>query len=210
MQIDVYADVLCPWSYIGKRRLEKALAGADGADRMQVVWRSYELSPDEGRVPGRSAADALLDWRGAEGPARIDLIHSLGRADDLAIDLTAARPVNTFDAHRITHLGAAHGLADQVVERLLHAYLVEGLNIADHEVLLRLGTEAGLPADAVAEVLAGDAFAADVRADEDLAVQSRVTGVPMLVVGDHPPVTAIQPPEELRRFLEGALQTAGG
>ncbi|GAB2854790.1 protein disulfide isomerase FrnE [Actinocorallia aurea] len=210
MRIEVYADVLCPWSYIGKRRLERALSGAEGADRMRVVWRSYELSPDEGKVPGRSAAEALLEWRGAEGPARIELIHSLGRADGLPLDLHAARPVSTFDAHRLIHLGAAHGLADQTVERLLHAYLVEGLNVADHGVLARLGAEAGLPPEAVSEVLAGDAHAADVRADERRAARRAVTGVPMLIVGEGPPVTAIQPPEDLRRFLEDALAATGG
>ncbi|MFD0888554.1 DsbA family oxidoreductase, partial [Streptosporangium algeriense] len=142
--VEVYADVLCPWSYIGKRRLETALAGMEERERPEVVWRSYELSPDEGRTPGRTAAEAMADWWGEQSGARVELIHTLGRAEGLDIDLTLARPVNTFDAHRLRHLAAEHGLSGQVMERLLRAYLCEGANVSDPGVLERVGVEAGL------------------------------------------------------------------
>ncbi|MEU1730147.1 DsbA family oxidoreductase [Streptosporangium sp. NPDC020145] len=206
--VEVYADVLCPWSYIGKRRLETALAGTEGRERLEIVWRSYELSPEEGRTPGRTAAEAMGDWWGEQGSARVELIHTLGRAEGVDIDLTLARPVNTFDAHRLRHLAADHGLADQVMERLLRAYLCEGGNVSDPEVLERVGVEAGLDAGQVRALLDGDAYAKDVRADERRAKERGVNGVPMLIIDGRPPVSGIQPPADLTRLLQDALRPA--
>ncbi|MBE8525355.1 DsbA family oxidoreductase [Amycolatopsis sp. H6(2020)] len=207
MEVEVFADVLCPWSYIGKRRLERAMAGFGPAERerLTIRWRSYELSPDASRVPGLSAATSMTRWWGEEGTARVDQIHALARAEGLAIDLHLAHPVNTFDAHRVVHLGGVHGRADQVMERMLRGYLCEGLNISTPEVLQRLGVESGLDADAVRGVLAGDAHADAVRSDEQRAKDKGVTGVPMLVIEDGSPVAGIQPPADLRRLLADAL-----
>jgi predicted DsbA family dithiol-disulfide isomerase len=201
VEVDLYADVLCPWSYIGKRRLETALAELPGRERVRVRWRSYELSPDEERTPRLTAAASMSQWWGERGAARVELIHSLARAEGLDIDLHRAHPVNTFDAHRLCHLGADRGRADEVMERLLRGYLCEGLNVSDPQVLERLGVEAGLDAADVRAVLDGDAYADRVRADEHGARERGVTGVPTLVLDGVPPVSAVQPPEELRRLL---------
>lgn len=206
VEVDVYADVLCPWSYIGKRRLETALAGMAEPQRVRLRWRSFELSPDEGRTPGPTAAASMAEWWGEQAAARVERIHTLARAEGLGIDLHRARPVNTFDAHRLYQMGADHGLGDAVLERLLRAYLCEGLNVSDPQVLERLGAEAGLDATQVRDVLAGDAYADRVRADEGRARDHGVTGVPTLVLDGRPPVSVIQPPARLRTLLEDALR----
>ncbi|BCJ61876.1 DsbA family oxidoreductase [Micromonospora endophytica] len=208
VELDVYADILCPWSYIGKRRLEAALEDLPGRDRLRFRWRSYELAPDAERTPALSAAASMAQWWGDAGAARVDLIHSLGRAEGLDIDLHKAHPVNTFDAHRLTHLGAEQGRADAVVERLLHGYLCEGLNVSDPQVLTRLGTEAGLPVADVRSLLSGDAYADRVRADERSARDRGVSGVPTLVLDGGSPTDAIQTPADLRRLIEEGLRVA--
>lgn len=194
MRIDVYADVLCPWCYIAKRRL----AQVPGID---VVWRSLELSPAQSRVPGVTAAEAMREWWGERAPERVAHIRAVGAADGLDLDLDRARPVNTFDAHRLIHLGADRGMADAVAERLLHGYHTEGRNVADHQVLLQLGVAAGLDGREVAEVLAGDGYGERVRDDERRAAELGVTGVPTMIVGGRP-VSALQPPDVLARLLE--------
>ncbi|GAA0939634.1 DsbA family oxidoreductase [Nonomuraea longicatena] len=201
MKIEIYADVLCPWCYIGKRRLTAALATHPDRDDIEIVWRAYELAPDEGRTPGPTAAEAMAGWWGEQAPARIARIRSLGAAEGLELNLHLARPVNTFDAHRLIKLAAGQGLGDQMMERLLRAYHTEGLNVADAQVLVRLGGEAGLDGDAVRAVLAGDDYAEQVRADRRHAAAHGVTGVPSLVIDGRPPVSEVQSVADLHRLL---------
>jgi predicted DsbA family dithiol-disulfide isomerase len=210
MKIEVFSDVLCPWCYIGKRRLRAALA--EDIDReVEVVWRSYELAPEEGSVPGPTAAEAMSRWWGERAAARVAHIQAVGAEDGLELNLHLARPVNTFDAHRLIQLAADHGLADEMVERLMSGYHTEGLNIADPRVLTRLGTEAGCAAGDVRALLAGDAYADRVRADERRAAELGITGVPSLVVDGGPPVSGVQPPEELRALVRrtGPVRSSG-
>ncbi|WP_067138368.1 DsbA family oxidoreductase [Microtetraspora malaysiensis] len=201
MKLEIYADVLCPWCYIGKRRLTAALAEHTGRDRVEVVWRGYELAPEEGRIPGPTAAEAMAGWWGEQAPARIARIRSLGAAEGLELNLHLARPVNTFDAHRLVKLAADRGRADQMMELLLYGYHTEGLNVADAQVLRRLGGEAGLDGDEVRAVLAGDDYAGQVRADRRRAAEHGVTGVPSLVIGGRSPVSGVQPVADLQELL---------
>lgn len=201
MKIEVYADVLCPWCYIGKRRLTAALDTVVDRDSVEIVWRSYELSPDEGWTPGPTAAEAMAGWWGDEAPARIARIQSVGAAEGLELNLQLARPSNTFDAHRLCKLAADFGRADQMMEILLRSYHTEGLNVTDPQVLRRLGREALLDADQVRAVLSGDDYAEQVRRDRRLAAEHGVTGVPSLVIDGRPPVSGVQSVAELRRLL---------
>ncbi|MDH4987889.1 DsbA family oxidoreductase [Aminobacter anthyllidis] len=208
MQIEIHADVLCPWSYIAKRRLEaaSALAGTP----VTTVWRSFELSPEGGPMPGDSAADMIRQWRGDAAEARINEIMSLGAAEGIRLDLENARPVNSFNAHRLVHLGAAVGKADAVMERLLRAYHSEAQNIANLGVLDRLGREAGLEPSAVAELLVGKDFADAVRADKRLAVERGISGVPVMVLAGAAPTSAVKPVEELAGLLRQAAGSQPG
>ncbi|NUR25781.1 MAG: DsbA family oxidoreductase [Catenulispora sp.] len=199
MKVEVYADVLCPWCYIGKRRLAAALGS--GREGLEVVWRAYELGPDESRTPGPTAAEAMAGWWGERAPARIAQIRALGAAEGLELNLHLARPVNTFDAHRLVKLAADRELAEPMVEELLHAYHTVGDNVADHEVLRRLGGAAGLAAGDVRAVLDGDGYADAVRADRRRAAEHGVSGVPSLVIDGRPPVSGVQPVADLRRLL---------
>lgn len=202
MKVEIYADVLCPWCYIGKRRLTAALDLIADRDSVEIVWRGYELAPEEGRTPGPTAAEAMAGWWGDQASARIARIQALGAAEGLELNLYLARLVNTFDAHRLCKLAADHGRADQVMEGLLRAYHTEALNVADLQVLERLGGEAGLDTDHVRAVLTGDDYADQVRADRRRAAQHGVTNVPSLVIDGRPPVSGVQPAAELRRLLE--------
>jgi predicted DsbA family dithiol-disulfide isomerase len=205
MKVEIYADILCPWCYIGKRRLSAALAKIADRDRIQIVWRSYELAPEEGKVPSLTAAEAMVGWWGEQASARIARIRALGEAEGLELNLHRAQPVNTFDAHRLCHLAADHGVADNMTERLLHAYHTEGLNIAEPQILERLGNAAGLDPSDVRTLLGGNDYAQQVRADERRAAEYGVTGVPSLVIDGQSPVSGVQTPEELHQLLNQRL-----
>jgi predicted DsbA family dithiol-disulfide isomerase len=210
VRVDVYADVLCPWSFVGKRRLGTALSGLAARERVDVRWRSVELDPGLGRVPGRTAAEEMADpaWWGDQAAARIAHIQALGAAEGLALNLHLARPVNSFDAHRLLQFAADRGRADEMAEHLLFAYHTDGADIADPRVLRHLGVRAGLPATEVAALVAGDAYATHVRADERHAAEQGATSVPSLVIDGGRPISGIQPSDVLHRLLADAVNHA--
>ncbi|MGW0792634.1 DsbA family oxidoreductase [Streptomyces sp. NPDC002911] len=205
MLVEIYSDVLCPWCYIGKRRIATAVDRFAHRDRLEIVWRSFELAPDQGPEPGPTAAVAMEQWMDpAAVPARIALIRANGDQEGVELNLHKSRPVSTFDAHRLIHLAAARGRVPQVLEALFHAYHTQGLNVADHTVLSDLAAGAGLDTGDVRELLAGDVYAAQVRADEARAAEFGVSGVPSVVIDGGVPVSGVQDPASLLAALERA------
>jgi predicted DsbA family dithiol-disulfide isomerase len=124
MRVEIWSDVVCPWCYIGKRHFELALAEFEGRDEVEVVWRSFELDPGHPHDFTGSLADALAAKYGSsveQAEAMIDGMSERASQVDLRYELRSAVPANTFDAHRLIHLAAAHGLQDAAEERLFTA-----------------------------------------------------------------------------------------
>lgn len=199
MIVEFFGDVLCPWCFIGRRRLQAAIAGIPDA---QVVWRSRELGQTNA-TPEGTALEMLREMWGQAADARAGRIRDLGRAEGLELHLDRARPVRSFDAHRLIHLAADHGRGDAALERLLFGYHTEGRNIADRATLMELGYDAGLAAPILEAMLAGDAYAASVRADYGRSEELGVSGVPTLVLEGRRLVPGIQEPEVLRGEIRG-------
>ena len=207
MKVEIWSDVVCPWCYIGKRNFEAALAEFPHRDDVEVVWRSFELDPSAPAVREGDYAGRLASKYGvpvAEARAMIDRMTGAAASVGLAFRFDLARPGNTFDAHRLIHLGADRGVQDAVKERLLAATFAEGEPIGDRETLVRLAAEAGLDADEARSVLESDAYAKEVRADEAEAAAFGIGGVPFFVVERTYGVSGAQPPEVLRNVLDRA------
>jgi predicted DsbA family dithiol-disulfide isomerase len=210
LRVQVWSDIACPWCYVGKRRLEAAMALTPGA--VEVVWRAFELDPAAPRVqpPGTSYAERLARKYAtslAQAEAMIERMTSIAAADGLTFRFDRIRPGNTFDAHRILHLAYDRGVQGVVKERLLRAYLTEGEPIGDPEALARLASEAGLDTGEVRRVLASDAYARDVRADEDEARRLGIDAVPFFVLGNYG-VSGAQPVGVLQQALAKAMAEA--
>lgn len=188
MRVEVWVDVLCPWGYIGKRRLERALARFDRRAEVEIVWRSLELDPDAPRGAGGPLSDPRVE-RGAgsrRGARRqFEVITYLGHQEGLELQLATAVPANSFDAHRLLHYAVEHGHGDAMIEHLLHGCLIENVDVADPAALVSLGREAGLDSAELWAVLDSDAYAGSVLADRDLARERGVRGSPTFVVGGH-------------------------
>jgi predicted DsbA family dithiol-disulfide isomerase len=213
LTVDIWSDVVCPWCYIGKRRFEAALEGFEHRDDVTVLWHSFELDPEappvaEGRSAERLAAKYGMSVE--EASARQAEITALAAQDGLTYNLAESRGGNTFDAHRLIHLAAEHGLGDAVMERLMNAYFSEREAIGDPDTLQRLAVEAGLPAEEVREVLEGERYADAVRADERAATQIGVRGVPFFVLGRKYGVSGAQPAEVLLQALQQAWDEVAG
>ncbi|MBB5936293.1 DsbA family oxidoreductase [Streptomyces zagrosensis] len=189
MRVEVWVDVLCPWGYIGKRRLERALARFDRRAEVEIVWRSLELDPGSPRFPGGPIADLLVEYGVYENRSaalrQFEMIGYLGQQEGLELHLATALPANSFDAHRLLQLAVERGLGDAMIERLLRGYLTENIDVADHAALVPLGREVGLDTAEMWSVLDSDAYAGSVLADRDLARERGVLGSPTFVVGGH-------------------------
>ncbi|MER6960304.1 DsbA family oxidoreductase [Streptomyces sp. NPDC000618] len=185
LRIDIWSDVVCPWCYIGKRRLETALDRFEHGKEVELHWHSFQLDPAHPKGHRRPVFETLAQKTGAP-LARIGAmtrqVGELAAAEGLTYDLERAVSVNTIDAHRLSHLAAAHGLGDQMHERLLRAHLCEGAIVDDPDTLVRLGAEVGVPEDETRRMLTGDEYADAVQADFREARGYGATGVPFFVV----------------------------
>jgi predicted DsbA family dithiol-disulfide isomerase len=211
LKVEIWSDVVCPWCYIGKRRFESALARFEHRDELEVVWRSFELDPDAPRLREGDYADRLARKYGTTREQAVQMherITATAAQEGLTFRFDQARAGNTFDAHRLLHLAARLGVQDQAKERLMRAYFSEGEPIGDPETLVRLVAEAGVPADEARSVLNGDAYAADVRADEREAAELGISGVPFFVLDRRYGVSGAQPAELLLQALEQAWREA--
>ena len=209
MNVEIWSDVACPWCYVGKRRLEAALADFEHRDEVTVTWRSFELDPSAPREREVDGATHLAQKYGMsreEAVARQQQLRDLAAGDGLAMRPDIARGGNTFDAHRLVHLGAAHGLQDAVKERLMRAYHSEGEPIGDPATLARLAVEAGLPAGEVQELLVGERFADEVRDDERTAASFGINAVPFFVVDRSFGASGAQSPQVMGELLRQAWE----
>jgi predicted DsbA family dithiol-disulfide isomerase len=185
MRIDVWSDLVCPWCYIGKRRLERALADFAEKDHVEIVHRSFQLNPSAPMNTTSRRRDYLMakyHWSAAQAE-KIDADMELrAAADGLEYHLSAdGLTGNTFDAHRLVHLARERGRQDATVERFFRAYFTEQRSLFDHASLETLAVDAGLHPGDVQRVLQGNAYSDAVAADSDQAHALGVTGVPFFV-----------------------------
>jgi predicted DsbA family dithiol-disulfide isomerase len=204
LQIDVWSDIACPWCYIGKRRLEGALARFEHRDQVRVRWHAFELDRSAPRERDGDYAAHLAKKYGAskaQAEQMIARVVSTAAAEGLAYDYDRIRPGNTFDAHRLVHLGLERGVQDAVEERFMRGYLCEGVPIGNGDALAPLAVEAGLDPAEVKDVLATDRYADAVRADEQQAAALGISGVPFFVIAGRLGVSGAQPAD----VMVGAL-----
>ncbi|RPD49715.1 DsbA family oxidoreductase [Hymenobacter sediminis] len=205
MKIEIWSDIVCPFCYIGKRRLENALANFPHADKVEIQWHSFELDPGAQTEPGVSLYKRLAAKYGnTEAWARQMSANMTQSAAEvgLAFDFDRAVHANTLHAHRLVHLADRHGKQDAAKERFFKAYLEEGQDLNDFATLTRLANEIGLPAAEVEQVLHSEQFTQEVRHDEYQARQIGVRGVPYFVFDDKYAVSGAQPSELFQEVLE--------
>ncbi len=206
--IEVWSDIACPWCFIGKHRFETALAQHPHRGAVDVVWRSYQLSPDTPAGLRRPEVDALVEMKGmpADQAKRMFAhVASTAAADGLVMDFDTVIAANTFDAHRLIHVAGDRG--DVVMAALFRAHFEQGRVIDDREELVVIATEVGLDADAIRAALASDAAADRVRDDLESARALGVTGVPFFVANRAVAVSGAQPVEVFTQLLDQAWTT---
>jgi predicted DsbA family dithiol-disulfide isomerase len=205
LRVDIWADVSCPWCYVGERNLAQALARFAHRDGVDIVWRSFEQEPLAPRISSERYVEQLARSCRTQLPQAHAMIEGMvAIAAEVGIDLRFDRVCggNTFDAHRLLHLAREHGAQHALADRLRRAYHTEGHAIGDRDVLAALARDAGLDADSVRDVLDSDRYTDDVRRDESIARELGITAVPYFVIAGRIGVAGAQPADLLLGALE--------
>ena len=214
VKIEIWSDVVCPWCYIGKRRLETALAGFAHADDVEIVYRSFQLDPAAPRVPEQTVAEHLGAKYGGgpeAGRQMVERTEAVAAEEGLLFRLGEAQRANTVDAHRLLHLALETGgpaLQASLKEELLAAYFLRAENVADHDLLRRTAEKVGLDPASVDAVLDGDRYADAVEHDIREAAALGATGVPFFVIDRTYGISGAQPAEVFGQVLDRAWDDA--
>jgi predicted DsbA family dithiol-disulfide isomerase len=203
VRIEYVFDTVCPWCYVGKRRLERALAQRPET-RARIIWRPFLLNPD--LPPDGIDRRVYLD-RKFGGTARVQRVHAAvaaaGKSEGIEFDFDSiTRMPNSLNSHRLIRYAGASGRETEVVEALYKAYFSQGLDIGNVEILADLGAAFGLERDGLVTYLSSDADAATVLADNARAHRLGVNGVPCLILDGSYALAGAQEPDILLRLID--------
>jgi len=207
MRIDIYSDIVCPWCYVGKRRLERALTSV-GSD-IHVIWRPFQLNPT---MPS-DGMDRTTYLKAKFGSLEVfgrmeEQLLAAGTDEQIpfAFEKIQLTP-NTFSAHRLVWHAAQQGKQDEVVENLFRAYFLEGNNIGDLKILTHVAAEAGLDRTETESFLASDKGAAEVKGEEAVGRRLGIRGVPYFILNGTISISGAQPPDIFVSALQQAEAT---
>ncbi len=210
--LDVWADVVCPWCYIAKHRLRRAIDGWERPHEVLVRHRAYQLDPGMPKGQAVPVVQYLGEKYGGgpeAGAAMSSRSAAIGAQEGLRFDMDRALKVNSYDAHRLVALAREMGgpaLESAALERMYSAHFAEGLDIDDRDTLLRCAAEAGMDERRVSSVLADDTYGDTVRADQEEARALGVQGVPFVVANGRVALSGAQPVEVFLELLRVAAQ----
>ena len=216
LRIDFVSDVMCPWCAIGLAALEQALQRVGGEVEAEIHFQPFELNPQLG-PEGDDAVQHLQKKYGMDAEqvaTNQEAIRARGAALGFSFDMQRRRRVhNTFDAHRLLHWAGIEGRERQraLKHALLRAYFTDGRNVADHDTLVEIATSAGLPTDGARAVLTANAYAEEVRMDEQHFLDSGIHAVPAVILERKHLVSGGQPVEVFEQALRqvAAAKRAG-
>jgi predicted DsbA family dithiol-disulfide isomerase len=203
MRIDVISDVVCPWCFIGKRRLERALEARPAAD-VEVVWRPFQLNP-EMPEEGRDHKAYYLEKFGNVERVRelTEAMTAAGRSEGIEFDFgNIPKAPNTISAHRLVRWAGSAGVQDAVVEALFRAYFLEARDVSDHQTLVAIGSTAGMEEELLKELYAEGRDIDLVRQEVKQAAAMGVSGVPCFIFEGGYVVRGAQPPEHFLPLID--------
>ncbi|MCH7311335.1 DsbA family oxidoreductase [Acinetobacter sp. ANC 4805] len=206
MRVDIWSDVVCPFCYIGKKRLEHVAEQA--GIELDIHWHSFELDPNAPVKHDTSNTERLAQKYGrsyAEMEEMERNVAAMAAAEGIDFQWQKANSGNSFNAHRIIHLAQSKGLGNEAEEAFFHAYMTEGLAIGEREIVEEIASRIGLDHAEVEYVLDSDELADFVRHDEKIArEQLNVTGVPFFIFDQKLALSGAQPREIFLQALQQA------
>lgn len=207
MTVEIWSDVVCPFCYIGKRKFENALAQFANRDDIQVVWKSYQLNPNQKTDASKNAIQSLSESKGIslqEARSMSEYVTEMAKTVGLTYNFEKTVTVNTRNSHRFTHLAKTFGKQNEAEELLFDAYFVKGKNIDDLAVLQELGKSLNINPERVAEMYNSTEFDEQVEKDIYESRQIGVQGVPFFVFNNKYGVSGAQDSEVFLKTMQKA------
>ncbi len=202
MKIEIWSDVMCPFCYIGKRNFEKALTQFAEKEKIEIVWKSFQLDASVPDIATESYEEYLVKRKGLSAEqvkGMLQNVTQMAREAGLDYHFDRSVIVNSLKAHRLIQFAKTRNLGDEAEERLFHAFFTEGKSIADIDTLTQLGVEIGLDATELQVAFTDERYAYQVNQDIQEARQIGVNGVPFFVFNRKYAISGAQPPQA---FLE--------
>ena len=208
IKVDIWSDIACPWCFIGKRRLEAAVAAFDGD--VEIEYHSYELAPDTPEEFAGTHAEYLESkgFPADQVPAMLERVTGIAAELGLHYDYDANQPTRTLHAHELLHFAKTQGRQVEMKERLMTAYFERGEHVGRIDELVRMAEEVGLDGDAARSALTSGEFAAAVQADIEQAAAYGIRGVPFFIIDGKYGVSGAQEPEVLLSVLKDVASGA--
>ncbi len=212
MKIEVWSDYVCPFCYIGKRKLENALEETGLADHVEVIYKAYQLDPNTPTDATASMHEGLAKKYNMSVDEAKNMTNSIAiqaKEVELDYDFENMKVVNTLNAHRLAKLADQEDVGGEVSEHLMRAHFIDAESIGSDEVLIRIAEEAGIDEARTKAMLASDEFTADVKADIAEAAQLGVQGVPFFVINRKYAISGAQPTETFVEALQKVAEEDG-
>lgn len=209
IQIDIWSDMVCPFCYIGKKKLEKAIRELDASDRVKIHWHSFQLDPDMEAGKGVPATAHLLEKKGiaeTQLNAIYDQLSRSGTPYGIEFRFENCISFNTRDAHRIWQWTKSLKKDSAWKESIMHAYFTEGKDLSSHESLLEIALQIGLDSAKTTAILSSDEYGSQVDEDRYLAQQLNITGVPFFIINRSAAISGAQDDRVFLQVLKKALE----
>jgi predicted DsbA family dithiol-disulfide isomerase len=209
MKIEIWSDVMCPFCYIGKRRFEKALAEFPENVKVEVEWKSFQLSPNIKTDPSINIHQFLAKHKGMsldEAKQMNDQVTQMAAKEGLVYNFDKSVVANSYNAHRFVHFAKTNDKQDEAEEKLFEAYFTNGKNIDDYETLIELGLAIGLDQTKLREVLNNGEYGDEVNGDIAEAQALGIRGVPFFVFDRKFAVSGAQEKSAFRQALDKAFE----
>ncbi|MDW0118009.1 DsbA family oxidoreductase [Sporosarcina thermotolerans] len=212
MKIEVWSDYVCPFCYIGKRRLEEAIESTNLTGQTEVVFKAFQLDPNTPVSANGSAVEGLTKKFGisqTEAERMMANVAEQAKTVGLNYDVEGMKVANTYNAHRLAKLAEQEGKADAVSERLLEGHFVKGEALGDESTLVAIAEEVGISKDRVQQMLQSDEFSNEVKKDIGEAGQIGVQGVPFFVINRKYAISGAQPAQAFEEALRKVAAEEG-
>ena len=207
MKVEIWSDVMCPFCYIGKRKFENALSKFPYKDKIEVIWKSFQLDPTTITNPKLNTIDYLAEkkgWSKHQAQETTDYVTNMARQVGLEFNFDKAVVANSLDAHRLLHLAKKYGKQNEVEEKLFRAYFTDGKNTADHFTLLQIGKELNIEEAEIMDVLNNHAYSDEIQQDIIEGQKNGVRGVPFFLLDGKYVISGAQ---ESEIFLQALMKS---
>ncbi len=205
LKVQIWSDVMCPFCYIGKRKLEDALSQFKNKDAVEIEWKSYQLDPNFIASANENTVDHLAKKYGKDKEWAESMVQNTAQqAKTVGLDFHFEKAIlaNSFNAHRLAHLAKKHQVGNELEELLFKAYFTDGKDVNDLDTLIELGLKVGLGQEQIEQVLHSNAYGSEVLADIKMANEIGVQGVPFFVFDNKYAISGAQPASSFLQTLE--------